>query len=85
MAGNITSTSSILILPPGSTKPFTLFKNLILHSYFLQFDGHIYSRKSSINDTDIEIRKWYGQTLIARVILVNKPQESMSRNMAAAK
>ena len=73
MTGHITSTTRVLVVPPGSTEPRALFNDFVLHTNFFQLDRHVNSRKASSNNTDVEIfcRNW--QRLVTHVVFVDNP------------
>ena len=73
MAGYVTCTTRVLVVPPGSTEPRALFKDFVFYSNFFQFDSNVDSRKPSSNNTDVEIFCRNGQWFVAHVISVQNP------------
>ena len=55
MTWYITSTTRVLVVPPGPTESFWLFYDPELNSQFLQSHGHSYSRETGSNDANLQV------------------------------
>ena len=73
MTRYITSTTRVLVVPPGSTKSFWFLNDPELDSQFLQSHSHRYSGEPGSNDANLQIILTNPRLLVAQLIHVQNP------------
>ena len=73
MTWYITSTTRVLVVPPGSTKSFWFLNDPKFNSQFLQSHSHSNSGESGSNDTNFQIIFTNPRLLVAQLIQVQNP------------